>query len=180
MVRVTAICVAWRKSRVMNLRRISVLILFFVFTNHFYAAEASVISGTGSMFKGGWDFSLQMTVDANVSDVFLASVFDPPLGLRVAAYMAPALVAEITDCTFEELKYAPEDSMIYDIDAPASVGRVYVSKTMEGHYAKFRFLILTYDEIIIEYLYQPDGSRVLYDTSEIKEYSWSRIKALFE
>ena len=93
--------------------------------------------------------------------------------------MPPALVAEISDCTFEELKYAPEDTTIYAIDAPALVGRVYVSRTMEGHYAKFRFLYLTYDEAVIEYVYQPDGSRVLYDASAVEEYSWGKIKELY-
>ena len=163
----------------MNLHYKFLILLYFLLLALTNAAHSSVISGIGSMFKGSWDFSLAITVEPSEGDIFVADVVDPPLGCRVAAYMPPALIAEIPDSTFEDLKYAPEDTSMYDIDAPASTGRVYVAITMEGNYSKFRFLVLTYSEIIIEYVYQPDGSRKLFDKVGVEKHTWGKIKALY-
>jgi len=143
--------------------------------------HAGVITGSAILDHGGWDFSEQIsTTGPFEGDMFVAIVVDPPLGWRIAAAMPPALIAEIQDSTFQELTFAPEDTSTYSFDAPASVGRVYVVRTAERHYAKFRFLECDYAGLEIEYVYQPDGTRKLYDEISVEDDTWGGIKALFK
>ena len=149
-------------------------LLLIVLTSNAYSG---IIWGTGVMTNAFWDFSEQMSV-LGEGDIDLAIVVDPPLGWRVGATRYPALIAEI-DSTFEELKFAPEDTTVYDIDAPASLGRTYVVRTLERHYAKFKFIELSYQGAVIEYVYQPDGSRKLFGEIGVERYSWGAIKSIF-
>ena len=112
------------------------------------------------------------------ADIFIAIVVDPPLGWVVATNFA--LIVALPDSTFDDIKYAPADSSMYSSWAYASEGMSYVVITRESKYAKFLLLELNYWTTTIKYLYQTDGSRVLYDTSSIKEDSWGMIKAIYK
>ena len=143
-------------------------------------ANADVISGQGVMTPcWGWDFSAQTSLCVlDMPDIFVAFIDDPPLGL-VVTVTNPARVVALPDSSFEDLRYAPEDSSAYGYDIPAYVYTTYVARTKEGHYAKFRFLQLPYDLVIIEYVYQPDGSRRLFNLIGVEGCTWGAIKALF-
>ena len=140
-------------------------------------AYPGIIWGTGVLIHGFWDFSEEESV-LGYGDIFIADIVDPPLGRRVCATYYPALIA-VVDSTFEELQFAPEDTTLYDINAPASLGRTYVVRTCESHYTKFRFLELSYQRSVIEYVYEPDGSRTLFGEIGVGIYSWGAIKSIF-
>ncbi len=143
-------------------------------------ASADVISGQGIMSPcWGWDFSAQKSLCVlEFPDIFLAFVVEPDLGLRISV-TNPARVAMIPDSTFEELRFAPEDSSSYTWDLPALYDMTYVARTKEGNYAKFRFLQLPYLEPVIEYVYQPDGSGRFFNEIGVEGSTWGAIKALF-
>jgi hypothetical protein len=143
-------------------------------------ANSEVISGIVNLIHWGWDFSEQVsTTGPFEGDMFIAIVVDPPLGWRVAAGMPPALIVVIPDSTYEELQFAPADTSVYSFDAPADVGYVYVIRTVERHYAKMRLIQCDYGAIIMEYTYQPDGSRRLFNEIGVESTSWGKIKALY-
>lgn len=148
------------------------------------SVSSSVYSGVickiDTLYLGGYDFSESTTVHQDDSDIFMAIVVDPPLGLVVGAYRYPAEIAYLPDSTFEDLRYAPEDTTVYNFYQHAYLGKTYVVRTMEMHYAKFRFLQLPYAVTIIEYVYQPDGSRKLFDRIAVESYTWGGIKKLFQ
>jgi hypothetical protein len=139
-------------------------------------AHSGVISGTGRLTWGEWDFSECKPVNCYCGDIIILDVFE--LGLVVMTNYSPALVVILPDSSFEDLKYAPEDSTLYDYYAPYYPGRPYVVRTLERHYAKFRFMNFTvpWD---IEYVYQPDGSRKLFDEIATEKQTWGAIKSLF-
>ena len=56
------------------------LLVLYLLCISFTHSNSTILSGTGELTQGGWDFSLQMTVDPNISDIFIAIVVDPPLG----------------------------------------------------------------------------------------------------
>jgi len=143
-------------------------------------ASADVMSGQGVMDPcWGWDFSAQKSLCVlEFPDIFLSFVVEPPLGLMISV-TNPARVAMMPDSSFEDLKYAPEDSSAYGYDLPALLNTTYVARTKEGHYAKFRLLQLPYYEPIIEYVYQPDGSRRFFNVIGVEGSTWGAIKALF-
>jgi len=163
--------------RSINLFFQSLLLLWCLIIIFYTHVNSTILSGTGSLVKGGWDFSEATTVHPDDADIFIAYVVDPPLGDVVATNYA--LVLALPGSVFEDLQYAPADSSMYSFWAYAVVGLTYVVITRESNYAKFQILELNYWECLIEYVYQPDGSRVLYDTSPVEEYSWGKIKALY-
>ena len=136
----------------------------------------------------GWDFSdttsidyLDPRADIVLSFVSMSTVGELPLGFFVTA-LHGAKLAILPDSTFEDLKYAPPDSSslyTYD-DIWFMINRTYVVNTTEGHYAKFRFHHSENQPITIEYVYQPDGSRRLYDPIGTEGQSWGAIKKLFQ
>jgi len=155
----------------------SLLLLWCLIFISYTHANSTILYGTGILIQGGWDFSEEASVFADDADIFIAYVVDPPLGDVVATNYA--LITALPDSVFEDLKYAPADSTMYSFWAYAVVGLTYVVITRESHYAKFRILELNFSGCSIEYVYQPDGSRVLYDTSPVEEYTWGKIKALY-
>ena len=161
----------------MSIRFKLFLVLWFLLIVLTSNAYSGIIWGTGVLIYGFWDFSEEESV-LGYGDIFIADVVDPPLGCRVCATCYPTLIAEI-DSTFEELKFAPEDTTVYDIDAPASLDRTYVVRTWERHYVKFRFLELSYQRSVIEYVYQPDGSRRLFGDISVEKSPWGAIKSIF-
>jgi len=149
-------------------------------------AYSGIISGTGVLDKGSWDFSDTTSVspeseDADFFVIITALTLTDAIPLET--YIGtnyPAMIAVIRDSTFEELKFAPPDtSSLYDYDALMLPNQFYVIKTHEGHYAKFRFLKSPVQHPMIEYVYQPDGSRRLFDAIGVERYSWGAIKSMF-
>ncbi|MGD1048665.1 MAG: hypothetical protein ABR899_07955 [Candidatus Krumholzibacteriaceae bacterium] len=143
-------------------------------------ANADVISGQGVMAPcWGWDFSEQVSLCyLENPDIILGFIVDPPLGL-VIGVTGWASIVMLPDSNFEDLRYAPEDSTAYGYDLPALVNTTYVARTREGHFAKFRLLQLPYLVPIIEYVYQPDGSRRFFNEIGVEKSTWSAVKALF-
>ena len=161
---------------ILNRMMLILAVLLLTVSSNSYS---KVISGIGYLDFGGWDFSDTTSVHPDYADISLAIVVDPPIGLMVFAHNG-ASVVHLPDSTFENLKHAPEDSSMYDIDVPAYLSQTYVARTQEGHYAKFRFLRLPYQIAIIEYVYQPDGSRNLTDEIGTESYTWGAIKKIFQ
>ena len=161
------------------IRKAITIITFLILsaTNGVYAG--SIISGTGVLDEfWGWDFSEQSCTSDN-RDMIVGFIVDPPLGLSVGPTYPPSLIAMLPDSSFEDLKYAPADSSLYKIVQPAYLNVTYVARTLENHYAKFKFISLPYDIPIIEYVYQPDGSRKLFEETGTTKSSWGSIKQIY-
>ena len=137
---------------------------------------SDVISGTAFM-PHGWNFTLMENVMWYDAHVFVALVVDPPPERLLVLCNNYSYIAMLPDSTFEDLMYAPEDSTLYDTEQPAYEGIVYVIKTGDGKYAKIIFttLLPMYATEMI-YVYQPDGSRRLFNPTATEEFSWGRIK----
>lgn len=144
-------------------------------------AFPGVIDGTGVLTYGEWDFSDSAAVHCMCGDIYVIDVFEPPLGLVVTINYPPsAILSKSGAAVFDTLKYAPEDTSLYHDWVPATMQATYVVITREGHYAKFRFTSLSAFQVIIEYVYQPDGSSRLFDPIAVKSTSWGRIKSLYQ
>lgn len=162
---------------------LSLWLLLIVLTSNAYS---DVISGIGVLDKGAWDFSdttsvhpLDESADITFARTALTEETTLPLTLYVCAN-PPAQIAVITYSTFEELQYAPPDtSSLYGYYACAFESWTYVIKTREGNYGKFRLLHLGGPYKIIEYVYQPDGSRKLFGDISVEKSSWGAIKSIF-
>lgn len=142
--------------------------------------HSDVISGTGVLTWGEWDFSESEACDYMFcGDISVIDVVDPHLGLIVCVPYVPGLIICLPDSSFQDLKYAPEDTLAYGYEASAYPNVTYVVRTLEGHYAKFRFTVLTYQGMIIEYVYLPDGSRKLFGEVATQRQTWGAIKALY-
>ncbi|MBP2680191.1 MAG: hypothetical protein H6Q78_54 [Candidatus Krumholzibacteriota bacterium] len=139
---------------------------------------ADLVHGIGPLSEGGWDFSESTSVDPKFdsnTDLTLVYVVDPPIGSR--AWGLNGAVIVMVDSSFVELTTAPEDTALYDWDWPAVLGETYVIRTTERHYAKFRILNLIIPTI--EYVYQPDGSRMLAEGVPVEATTWGRVKSLY-
>jgi len=135
---------------------------------------ADVISGTANLSAGGlggWDFSIMETVAVDDGDIGVAHVGD--LGGYFVIGLNGALVAHLPDSTFEDLKYAPEDSTIYSMMQPAYVHSLYLMKTRDNKYVKLRF---PENYSSFDFIFQPDGSRKLFDYIGTEYKSWGIIK----
>ena len=171
-----------RKSMAKCMGRIAAIALIgTVFLLISFKVHSDVISGTGVLTWGEWDFSESEACDyIFCGDITVIDVFDPPIGLVVSVPYVPGLIICLPDSSFQDLEYAPEDTLAYGFEVPAYPNVTYVVRTLEGHYAKFRFTVPTFQSIIIEYVYQPDGPRDLFDRIGTKGQSWGAIKALYK
>jgi hypothetical protein len=108
--------------------------------------RAELHSGLGF---GAWDFSdsttsgvtydfLPVDIDnaSNRSVSFNTGV--EALSTFLAANSGASLALLPEGTIFEEVAEAPEDPAVYEAAIPFYSGRVWVSKTREGHYAKYR------------------------------------------
>ena len=164
----------------MSYRSKSLVLLLggFVFALSAPAAFGGVIHGFADFSLGAWDFSAQITVGPFTpdADLYFAFVVDPPLGDWIAAVNG-AMIAMV-DSSFGELTTAPVDTSLYDYDMAAILGITYVIRTGEGHYAKFTVDQL-YPLIVLEYVYQPNGSPMLVDPVGVEQTTWGRVKAIY-
>jgi hypothetical protein len=142
------------------------------------AAFAEVKTGTGEMIHPSgmpmWDFSAERCVGYPNGDIGFIHELD--LGFIVAPINGAA-VQVVSGIAFEDVLEAPEDPSSYEdwvsIDV-MDLSTVYVVRTEEGHFAKFRFLDSTFGSI--QYAYQDDGSRVLDPGTPVHEMTWGEIK----
>ena len=140
------------------------------------SARSDVISGTVVM-PDGWNFTLMENVMWYDAHVFVALVVDPLPERLLVLCNNYSYITMLPDSTFEDLMYAPEDSTLYDTEQPAYEGVVYVIKTGDGNYAKFIITkLLPMYETEMMYVYQPDGSRRLFNPTAVEEFSWGGIK----
>jgi len=132
---------------------------------------------------GAWDFSDSTATALNFD--FTPADVDPALAgsasrlalgtfLIAGANAALAILPEVT--TFESVTEAPADPAVYEGGIPFYWDRVWVSRTREGHYAKFRYLADVLD--LFEYVYQDDGSRSFTTPVTTDVTTWGRVKAL--
>ena len=141
-------------------------------------ATSDVISGTAFM-PDGWNFTLMENVMWYDAHVFVALVVGPPPERLLVLCNNYSYIAMLPDSTFEDLLYAPEDSTLYDTNQPALQGTTYVIKTGDGKYAKIVFTkVWPMHETEMMYVYQPDGSRKLFDDVGTETKSWGFIKLL--
>jgi hypothetical protein len=144
-----------------------------------FKVHSDVVSGTAVMTSNEWDFSEAASVHCFCGDIMVCEIIEPPLGLMVVINYSPGLIVCLPDSSFQDLMYAPEDTLLYGFQAPAYPNLTYVVRTLEGHYAKFRFTVLTLHSLVIEYVYQPDGSRKFFDEIATERQTWGAIKALY-
>lgn len=139
---------------------------------------SDVISGT-TLINPGWNFTLMENVMWYDCHVFVALVVDPPPERLLVICNNNSCIAMLPDSTFEGLMYAPEDSSLYDTHQPALQETTYVIKTGDGKYAKIVFTkVWPMHEAEMMYVYQPDGSRKLFNDVGTETKSWGFIKLL--
>jgi hypothetical protein len=83
------------------------------------------------------------------------------------------------DSTYGELTSAPVDVGQYVDFLVASPDIVYVLRTVEGNYVKFRIHAFVGGGITVEFTYQDNGSRVLAQSMATGLTTWGRIKGLY-
>jgi len=139
-------------------------------------AFAGVIHGYAWFEFGSWDFSDSLLVGEHDGDLRIIYVVSPPIGYQYTC--ENGAVARTVPGTFEDVAEAPEDLSTYEFYGPALLGPVYVLRTAEGHYVKYH-MIQVLPAPLIEYVYQPDGSRVLVDVLPAQSTTWGAVKALY-
>ena len=83
------------------------------------------------------------------------------------------------DSTYGQLTSAPVDVGQYVDFLIASPGIVYVLRTVEGNYVKFKVDNFGGGGITVEFTYQDNGSRVLAQSLATGLTTWGRIKSLY-
>lgn len=156
----------------------------------FGLANASGSQGTiheGIADMNGWDFSAYSYSEEDW-DLGLAITKTDGGVVSIPAWQIfwvdsqyPGKVAVMPpDSTYETLKEAPaDDSGLYGVGRMFVPGRTWVCKTLEGHYAKFKFVNDLQQNSLIEYTYQDDGSRYFYDQTPVESTTWGEIKAFY-
>jgi len=153
--------------------------------------RAELRHGFGSMINDSWDFSDSTSIGypdySTAVDIYMYvtlqnnpdTLNSPSIYMVSANFEAGALIT-VVDSAFIDLKSAPEDLNKYTYSQYAYYNVTYVVKTIEDNYVKFRFTDLyeTAPYPTIEYYYQTDGSRKLYEPIGISESSWGRIKSI--
>jgi hypothetical protein len=138
--------------------------------------RAGVVHGYAWFEFGSWDFSDSLLVGEHDGDLRIIYVVDPPIGYQYTC--ENGALARTVSATFEEVVEAPADLSTYGVRGPALIGPVYVLRTAEGHYVKYH-MIAVVPAPLIEYVYQPNGSRILVDALSVRQSTWGAVKALF-
>ena len=153
--------------------------------------HAELRHGFGPMINDSWDFSDSTSLGypdySTAVDIYMYvtlqnnpdTLNSPSIYMVSANFEAGALITAV-DSAFVDLKSAPEDLDKYTYFQYAYYNVTYVIKTIEDNYVKFRFTDLyeTASYPTIEYYYQTDGSRKLYDYIGISETTWGHIKSI--
>ncbi|MDH4038654.1 MAG: hypothetical protein OEX18_15645 [Candidatus Krumholzibacteria bacterium] len=139
-------------------------------------ALADVIHGYAWFEFGSWDFSDSLLVGEYDGDLSIVYVVDPPLGYVYGCWNGAS--ARTVSGSFEDVLEAPADLSTYETHGLALLGPVYVLRTAEGHYVKYH-MIQVLPAPLIEYVYQPDGSRILVDILPVQNTTWGAVKALY-
>jgi hypothetical protein len=168
----------------------SCLILFTLISRSY----STIHSGFGyADFDSAWDFSDSSNCvlwygfcgDLAMGITLMQTATEPTGGIYMYATASRAGIAIASlDSTYEELTTAPEDSNAYYGMVVPYPHVVYVMRTAEGHYAKFRGVDLgPGGDFTFEYSYQDNGTRVLVGgvPTGIPEQTttWGRMKALY-
>ncbi len=155
---------------------VSVLLPVLVITSFNAEILFSEILSDTVILAGSWDFSEQCSKSyPERGDVCIVIVVDPPPEQILVLCEAGAKVCHLPDSTFNDLKYAPEDTLAYDYYSPFVENSTYVIRTGDAKYAKIRFTQL-YPYPMMEYAYQTDGSRMLFSPVAVESVSWGTIK----
>jgi hypothetical protein len=140
-------------------------------------------------FDSAWDFSDSSTCvlfegdcgDLAMGITLMQTATEPTVMLMLAMAPHAGIAVASLDSTYEELTTAPEDSNEYFIMVVPYPDVVYVMRTNEGHYAKFRGVDLgPGGDFTLEYSYQDDGTRVLVDDVPTEQTTWGRMKSLYD
>jgi hypothetical protein len=138
---------------------------------------ADLHSGTGVV---PWDFSDSTHVDDifgpwDIAMIQFAADSEEGLQLVVGANW-PGKIALMPDTVaFGELDFAPDDESLYQDDYYFVPDRVWVVRTIEGHYAKVWFD--DYSGSFV-YVYQDDGTRS-FGGVPVRAVTWGQVKALY-
>ena len=86
----------------------------------------------------------------------------------------------VADSLFESVTIAPENDELYQNNVDRYYNLCYIVKTSNGCYAKIKILYpKPFDTTnVVEYVYQPDGSRILVSPVPVENISWGRIKSI--
>ena len=167
--------------------RMLVLLIFVLIVTIAPPARGTVHEGLATLREGeGWDFSAASLspldgVSSESTDLaYGASGKTWPVSPWVFGTLQLHCGIAHERWAYDQLLAAPLRSEAhYSKSSPAVAGGVYVVITCEDHYAKFRVLTVG-AEVVIEYAYQDDGSRVLDSGVPVEQQTWGAIKALFE
>ena len=170
------------------LKRLLVVALFIAFT---FLLVGKVGAGTivfGTVVLDDtwtWDFSESSDTSPLLScdpDIMIAlgvtGAYGDYLGDVVAGTCPPNIIIALPDSSFEDLRYAPADTMLYDWYCKLEIETSYVVRTNEYHYAKFRFTHIPPGDPVMDFAYQTDGSTKLFDEIGTETSTWGAIKAL--
>ena len=139
-------------------------------------AFATLVHGYAWFGFGSWDFSDSLLVGEHDGDLRIIYVVDPPIGLQYAC--ENGALARTVPGGFADVLEAPEDLSTYQSDGPMLFGIVYVMRTAEGHYVKYR-LVTEFPDPLIEYIYQPNGTRFFMDPLQARRSTWGAVKAAY-
>jgi len=167
--------------------RMLVLLIFVLIVTIAPPARGTVHEGLATLKEGeGWDFSAS---SLSPLDGLLSQFTDLAYGRSEQAHPEPPWVFGTleVDCGIAHERWAYDQLLLaplrteahYGMSSPVLAGGVYVLITRENHYVKFRVLHIG-PEVVIEYAYQDDGSRVLDSRVPVDEQTWGAIKAVFE
>jgi hypothetical protein len=137
---------------------------------------AGLVHGYAWFEFGSWDFSDSLLVGEHDGDLRIIDVVDPPIGLQYAC--ENGALARTVPGGFDDVLEAPEDLSTYQPDGPVFFGIVYVMRTGEGHYVKYR-LIAEHPAPLIEYVYQPNGTRFFLEPLQVRRSTWGAVKAAY-
>ena len=131
---------------------------------------------------GLWDFSeasLRMSIDDPWDFGVAQTLNGPTLDLFVAAnyYMGAAVALMPPGLDFDEVTEAPEDESEYASWIPWADNRVWICRTVEGHFAKVCFHA---NMSQFDYVYQDDGTRDVTTPVPTAVTTWGHVKALYK
>ncbi|UCF04358.1 MAG: hypothetical protein JSV33_10445 [bacterium] len=149
-------------------------LIFLLIPQH---SNGDVIHGSAELYQNqGWDFSDSCYVSMYTADMVIFHGLDSnfvPHEAVITLYGGC-----LSDSAYNELTIAPADPLNYVQELGIYLHQCYVIITEEGHYVKCQ-ISWGSSAYIIEYTYQPDGTRWLVDEIGVDHSTWGRIKALF-
>ncbi|MDM7917258.1 MAG: fibronectin type III domain-containing protein [Candidatus Eisenbacteria bacterium] len=122
--------------------------------------------------RSAYDFSHEMVTGYDDPRADIAYLYDPDGGAWILGLEDPddpSLLTELQDAgfaEFDDVTWAPPDGWSPRAEVEVIEGHVYVAWTRDDHYAKFRVVRVTPQEVVLDWAYQIDpGNQELREAS---------------